>query len=234
MKYPPRNSWLLLLVLFSTGCADPFLYVNQFNPFAQQEWSQDEAYMATHHTKLESLREAGPKLASYSDADQQQWARVLNEIIEHETNPQIRAASVETLAFLPSQISADGLRAAATDSSAKVRMAACKAMATRNDGEAVEVLATVLGSDTNLDVQLAAAKGLGNSSDPRATEALRMALDSKNPALQFRVTQSLARTTPVDYGRDVVAWKQYLNGETPRSRQDHDSFMAKLPFPWRF
>ncbi len=237
----PESSKLLtastlgLLLLAATGCADPWLQINRLNPVTARQWQEDEAYLATLHTKLAAIEGIRRDVDSLSPANQQQWSLTLAQIIEHDDNALLRAAAVKTLSLFPPQLSGPALAKALEDGSANVRIAACEAWCDQQPGPAVEHLARILGSDTDLDVQIAAAKGLSNFQDPRAVSALALALDSKDPALQYRATRSLAEISPVDYGRDVVAWKQYLQGQPPAQPQSGwSTLMARLPWsPWR-
>ncbi len=236
MKLPKtvlHFSWPLIACA-AFGCSDPWLHVQRLNPYVTKGWAEDEAYLATLHTKLKAVEEIRWELASLEPQVQQEWSRTLTHIIENDDNALLRAAAVKTLAQLPGPLAEPGLSKALEDSAASVRVAACEAWCQHDANHAVEHLARVLGSDTHLDVQLAAAKGLGKLDDPRAITALGLALDSKDPALQYRASRSLAQLTPVDFGRDVVAWKKYLKGEPVSPPQSSWSSLVRLPWsPWR-
>ena len=216
------------------GCANPWLEFMRFDPRAVRQWADDEAYMATLHTKLDAVEGIRNKLPDLPDEVQREWAQTLTYIIEHDDNALLREAAVKTLAVLPEPLSKKGLTQALEDGSARVRVAVCEAWCQRQSGSAVDHLARVLGSDTDLDVQLAAAKALAKFNDPRAIRALALALDSKDPALQYRATRSLAEITSVDFGRDVASWKKYLSGEPISPPQPSWSSLVRLPWsPWR-
>ena len=62
---------------------------------------------------------------------------------------------------------------------------------------------------------LAAARGLASYRGPAAERALAIALDDKDPALQYRAMQSLREISDRDYGNNAVAWREYLRGGNP-------------------
>ena len=70
-------------------------------------------------------------------------------------------------------------------------------------------------ADKDVDVRLAAADALGKIKSPEAVKALAVALDDRDPALQYAGVQSLKTITGRDLGPDVQAWKQVAAGENP-------------------
>ena len=67
------------------------------------------------------------------------------------------------------------------------------------------------------DVKLAAAQALGKINSPESIQALAVALDDRDPAMQYVGVQSLKSITGKDYGPDVQAWRQVAAGGTPPS-----------------
>ena len=57
-----------------------------------------------------------------------------------------------------------------------------------------------------------AAKALGKIKSPEAMKALAVALDDRDPAMQYVGVQSLKSITGKDYGPDVQAWRQVAAG----------------------
>jgi HEAT repeat protein len=89
----------------------------------------------------------------------------------------------------------------------------------RGEAASVPALAGALRSEKDVDVRLAAAEALGNIKSPEAIQALVVALDDRDPALQYVGVQSMKSITGEDYGPDVQAWRAVAAGGTPPSPQ---------------
>ena len=61
---------------------------------------------------------------------------------------------------------------------------------------------------------MAAVEALGNVKDPTAVAALTVALDDRDPAMQFVGVQSMKSITGKDYGGDVAVWRQVAAGQS--------------------
>jgi HEAT repeat protein len=79
----------------------------------------------------------------------------------------------------------------------------------------VACLAKTLREDNDQNVRLAAAKALGSMKSPEAIQALSVALDDRDPAMQYVGVQSMKEVTGKDYGPNVEAWRQVAAGQTP-------------------
>jgi hypothetical protein len=167
------------------------------------------------HERMTQLRELAEKGHKGDPAEQQRVSSQLAAEIRDEADPLLRAQIVRTLADYQTAESASVLRAAMEDTSAEVRMVACEAWGKRGGPEAAKILAERLGSDTNRDVRLAATRALGQTRDPAAVAGLGVALDDKDPAMQYRAVCSLRQVTGKDFGNDVNRWQQYVKGEQP-------------------
>jgi HEAT repeat protein len=152
---------------------------------------------------------------SLSVEQQRHWSGELKHILETHDNPLLRANAVDTLAAFSVPESNDGLRVALKDKDSSVRVAACRAWGRRSDKEAIERLAEVLGSDTDLDVRIGAARELGRFPDPLAYQALGLALQDRDPALQYRAVESLKQASGKNYGNDLNAWQTFAQGQNP-------------------
>ena len=76
-------------------------------------------------------------------------------------------------------------------------------------------LANVLRVEKDIDVRLAATEALGKIKSPEAIQALVIALDDRDPALQYVGVQSMKSITGQDYGPDVQAWRTVATGGSP-------------------
>ncbi len=166
--------------------------------------------------ELRALAKTGPPT---SPDQQQRVARELAEEFRGEEDPLIRAQIVWALAKFETDEAAAVLREATEDSSADVRIAACRAWGDRAGPEAIQLLGQRISGDTNADVRLAAARGLGETGDRSAATPLGVALEDADPALQYRAVLSLRKITGKRFGNDVNRWRQYVNGETPTTSQ---------------
>ena len=85
----------------------------------------------------------------------------------------------------------------------------------RADKRSVAGLADVVRDDSETDVRLAAVEALGKIKDPSAVAAVAVALNDRDPALQFVGTKSMQSITGKHYGGDVEAWRQVAAGQNP-------------------
>jgi HEAT repeat protein len=201
---------LSVAILAVVGCADGPLNGLLY----RKQWQEDEKYGPTLHTRLEELRTTRTQARRLDSSEQVRLARQLVQSVASDASTQYRCEAVRTLGELPTPEVLPGLRQAAQDTEPSVRVAACEAWGTWGDGEAVQVLGELLRKDADLDVRVAAARELARFDNSVAVQALGVALDDPNPALQYRAVESLRECTGEDYGNSVVAWRQYVRGET--------------------
>lgn len=205
------------------GCAD-------LNPFSRNK-THVVPGLVPPVERIEALGKMEKKIGSAAAAEQQGASAQLAAEFGREEDPMIRVAIVRVLGRCQTATAANTLRSAASDSAREVRVAVCETWAERGGAEAVMQLSEVLGSDLDVDVRLAAAKGLGETGDPAAVPALGLALESNDPAMRYRATQSLRSCAEVDFGGDVKRWQRYVRGESPPDREPTsvaDRF--RLPF----
>lgn len=215
-----RRYFALILTLFSLpslGCGErPFADWGLVDPWSRRSWKEDERFGPTYHAKREELRKRRENVRSLSPEEQERAAVELAARLQEERHPVLRTDIIRTLGELPSPVATEALRAAVNDQEANVRVVACEAWGKRGGEDARVVLAQVLGSDTDVDVRMAATRELGRfKDDPQAMQALKLALDENNPALQFRAVESLRNMSGKDYGADMVAWKEFVDGGNP-------------------
>ena len=214
-----RLIWItcgLLLTAFS-GCGErPFADWGLVDPWARKSWKEDERFGPTYYTKREELKKRREGVRNLSPEEQERAAVELAERLRDEQHPVLRGDLIRALALLPSATASEALKQAVNDTDPDVRVIACEAWGKRGNGEARQVLAQVLGSDTDPDVRIAATRQLGQfKNDPEAMQALKLALDENNPALQYRAVESLKGMSGRDYGTDMVAWREYIDGGNP-------------------
>jgi hypothetical protein len=164
--------------------------------------------------QIAALRVAAKEAAKTPPAQREQIAANIAATYQGEPDPLVRLEIVRTLGAYAGPAAAAALRGAARDSDADVRIAVCRALAKQRGEIASEVLRERLASDTDVDVRLAAAESLGELRDPSSLAALGLALEDRDPAMQYRVVSSLRRIAPVDLGTDVERWRLYVKDGT--------------------
>lgn len=171
--------------------------------------------VATPQDRINKLHQLAKTASERGPAQLEGESQDMAKVLRKEEDPLIRAEILRTLAVYPTEIASKMLTAGLKDSDRDVRCACCAAWGKRKGHDATRLLAETLASDTDIDVRLAAAKALGETGDPTATEALKQALDNADPAMQYRVVQSLKKLTGKKYGDDVGVWREYLKGNNP-------------------
>ena len=105
------------------------------------------------------------------------------------------------------------------DSDRDVRIICCETIAKHKFPDSAQKLMKVLSSDTEIDVGLAAAKAFGEFKEDQAVvAALGTALDSNDPALQYRAVQSLAS----DGKTTTIMSAPRANSQREQSARAHD------------
>ena len=165
--------------------------------------------------EIEQLHELSEQAADSDPAVQRRLAVDLAYRLQNEQDPLIRVEVARTLCTLRVSESLESLQQAANDGDPDVRIAVCSALGQQGGLQAAETLSQIVHSDTNLDVRLAATRELEGFRELPAMQALAVALDDPDPAMQYTAIQSLREVSPVDYGGDVGAWRQFAQGGTP-------------------
>jgi HEAT repeat protein len=212
-----RFAAIALLVGVSTivGCAQGSSMA-QWNPFYKPQDVFDPAqYGPTIDDRLQEIRSLADRAPRMDPAEREQVAGQLGQRLQSEASPITKLELIHALGKFETPTADTALRMALADPDPQLRRAAVEAWGARRSEQAIQALNKTLSSDTDLDVRIAAAKALGNFKDRAAIEALGVALDDPDPALQYRAIQSLRLATGRDYGGDVAAWRQVVQGGEP-------------------
>jgi HEAT repeat protein len=183
-----------------------------------QMWPFPERELTTYNTpsmRVEAIREFAMRSSGVDAPQQRQITDQLARQLQVEPDPLVRQALVNALAEFRTPIVQQVLEAGLSDDDIAVRIECCKALGRRAEPISVAVLAKSLRTDEDIDVRLAAAEALGQIRSPKAIQALAIALDDRDPALQYVGVQSMKSLTGQDYGPDVQAWRQVAAGRTP-------------------
>jgi HEAT repeat protein len=204
--------WSAALLLISLGgCA----FYDRHRPTF---WPFPERRLTTYNTpamRVDAIREFSTRSTGADSPEQRQITDQLARQIQVEPDPLVRQAIVSSMGEFHTPIAQQVLEAGLSDENATVRQTSCRALGRRAEPSSVTCLANALNTDKDIDVRMAAADALGKIKTPEATKALAVALDDRDPALQYAGVQSLKAITGKDYGPDVQAWRQVAAGQAP-------------------
>lgn len=181
-------------------------------------WPYKEPDRTTFHTpalRIDTIRQLAGQANGTDSEQQRELTDQLARQIQIEPDPLVRTAIIGAVAEFRTPLAPQILEAGLNDDHRTVRVACCQAIGRRADNAAVASLSRALRDDKEIDVRLAAAEALGSIRTPESTAALVIALDDRDPALQYVGVQSLKAITGRDYGGDVAAWRQVAAGGTP-------------------
>ena len=200
---------LIVVCLASAGCQS-VRWPNVW-PFPERE-------LTTYRTpsmRVEALEQFGMRSTGVDSPEQRQVTDQLARQMQVEPDPLVRRAVVRAIAEYRTPMAQQVLEAGLADEDTAVRIACCKALGRRAESVSVASLGNALRTDEEMDVRLAAAESLGAIKSPEAMPALAVALNDRDPALQYVGVQSMKSITGKDYGPDVEAWRQVAAGGTP-------------------
>lgn len=207
IRCDPRNLWPMILWLAaSAGCQS--LSRPQMWPFPERERTTYQ----TPALRVNAIQEFATRSSGVDSPEQREITDQLARQMQVEPDALVRQAVVNAIAEFRTPMSQQVLEAGLADQNEAVRMACCQALGRRGEAASVPKLDQALRSDKNIDVRLAAAAALGNIKSPDAIQALAVALDDRDPALQYAGVQSMKSITGQDYGPDVQAWRQAAAG----------------------
>ena len=204
-----QNCWVVALLLAAlTGCQTISDHRPTFWPFPERK-------LTTYHTpamRVDAVKEFAMRSTGVDSPDQREITDQLARQIQVEPDPLVRQAVVRAIAEFHTPLSQQVLEAGLSDENDAVRIECCRALGRRAEPASVNSLANTLRGDKNGDVKMAATEALGKIKSPEAVKALAVALDDRDPAMQYVGVQSLKSITGKDYGPDVQAWRQVASG----------------------
>ena len=224
---------VLSLAALSGGCQDgPIPESRTLNPWAREQWADDEKLGPTYYKRIEELAAIRGRSASLPEQERERLAQEIMDVFREEPSSAMRSELVRTLSYLPGPTAQSGIGAALVDEDSEVRIAACQGLSRLDSAESLALLAETAEADEELDVKIAAVRGLASYREPAALTALGVALEDANPAVQKAAIDSLAASTGRDYGNSVPAWKEYLAGGNP-TKPPGPSLAERIGWPWR-
>ncbi len=205
-----KNCWPAALLLVALGGCQS-VWRPTFWPFPERK-------LSTYHTpamRVDAIHQFAMRSTGIDTPEQREITDQLARQIQVEPDPLVRQAVVATIAEFHTPMAQQVLEAGLSDENAAVRMTCCRTLGRRGEAVSVASLANALRNDKDVDVRLAATEALGKIKTPEAIKALGIALDDRDPALQYAGVLSLKAVTGRDYGPNVQAWRQVVAGENP-------------------
>jgi HEAT repeat protein len=181
-------------------------------------WPFPERKLTTYNTPAmrgDAIKQLAAKADGTDTPEQREITDQLARQIQIEPDPLVRQAVINALEEFRTPMAQQVLLAGMNDESEAVRVECCQVLGRRAEPASVASLASALNGDKNADVKMAAAKALGKIKSPEAIKALAVALDDRDPAMQYVGVESLKSITGKDYGPDVQTWRQVAAGGTP-------------------
>jgi HEAT repeat protein len=181
-------------------------------------WPFPERELTTYRVpamRIDAINQIATKSTGVDAPDQREITDQLARQIQIETDPLVRLAVVRTISEFRTPMAQQVIEAGVSDESPAVRIACCRALGQRGAATSVGLLAQTLRGDQDTDVRMAAAEALGQIKTPEAMQAVAVALDDRDPAMQYVGTQAMKSITGKDYGGDVAAWRQVAAGQSP-------------------
>ena len=196
-----------------------------------QMWPFPERERTSYHTpamRVDAIGEFAMRSTGVDSPEQREVTDQLARQMQVEPDPLVRQAVVGAIAEFRTPMAQQVLEAGLTDENEAVRVACCQALGRRGETASVATLANVLRAEKDIDVRLAAAEALGKIKSPEAIQALVVALDDRDPAMQYVGVQSMKSITGQDYGPDVQAWRTVATGGSPPPPQSPPSIAERL------
>ena len=212
---------ILTTTLFASGCAEgPLWRAGKYSPWARNQWAEEEQIANTLFTRKHTMSELAGSAQNAPVEDQQKVAEQLTDTMHSDPVLLLRLHAVKLLGTLRCPAAIQGLVDASYDHNSDMRIAAIKSWKAMPAEKAIPHLQEMIGSDSNVDVRLAATRALGNFSGQDAVRAISLALDDPDPALQLRAAESMQIVTGEQFGKDVIAWQEYVKNILPAPKEN--------------
>lgn len=196
---------LMLALALTTGCATWPLGT-----------TKERTSLITPSMRAATIREIGARAEDADSTEQTRLVEQLADQIRVEPDPVVRQAIQASIAKFPGSLSRDVLIAGLNDKDLHVRLICCHQLSKRPEPTTAAALRRVVEQEEDLDVRLAAVTALGGISSVESVAALSVALNDRDPAMQYAAVESLKLASGQDLGNDVQAWRTYAAGDQPQ------------------
>ncbi len=225
MIRPGHRALMLIAILglaTSPGCRSlslPSFALMDKLPFGNREVVPPEIrqrHGLSPSEQVAQIDQLGRRAEKESPQQQQMTAENLARQITVTEDSQIRLHLIRAVSRCRVPLATDVLKAGLKDPDLDVQLAACAGLGERGGEETTSLLGEIVRDDSQpLDLRLAAIDSLGRRKDPATAVALAAALQPQaNPALQFRAVRQLKTVTGLDYGDDLMAWRNHFGQTT--------------------
>ncbi len=203
---------LVVAAVVICGCAEgQFWQTGKYAPWVQEKWAAEEKIADTLFARKRRMSAAVESVLNAPVERQQEVATKLSDVVLRDPVLLLRLHALKLITSLNCPKTLETLTISSSDPSSDIRIATVKALQTVGSNDALFQLQEVLANDTDDDVRLAATRALSSFRSQQSVKALGIALADRNPALQISATESLAAVTGnIEIGRDVVAWRNYV------------------------
>ena len=220
MRGACKNSWLGLIVCLGLvagqGCASGGSLEKLAFWKKKKEEPQVGPVVESPVERTKKLKELVKQAPEMPPAEQEKVVEDLVLQLQKEEIAMMRIRLLQTLGVFPQPAATAMVIAGLKDSDRDVRIICCETVGKHKPPDSAKQLMEVLSSDTEIDVRIAAARALGEfKDDPAVVAALGTALDSNDPAMQYRAVQSLRKTTGKNYDDNINTWREYVKGNNP-------------------
>ncbi len=195
---------MVTVAFMATGCAG---WANRLDP--KKVALERERYGATADQRIADLRSDAEKAKNEGSQAAQDFAQRLATLMPEEHDPRVRGAVLDIAAGFDAPAAIAICKGALDDPDEMVRNKACEVWGRRGGPEAVALLAARYDSDSAIDVRLKALRELGKLKDKAAIPTLARALESDDPAVQYRAVAALKEVSGRDLGDDVNLWRAW-------------------------
>ena len=221
---------LALCCFTITGCQDGPLYALKVaNPyFSVKEWGEDEAIGVSDHVRRDQLIALSKTIDDLPAERQATWTNELHQLFDNDPSPEMRRLAVLTIRGVQTPQALRLIEKGLDDENVKVQMEACRSLGYQSNEEAVQLLASTVGTQSNQDVKHSAMQALASHKSQVAIDALQIALNDRNPATQLIAVESLRGSTGQDYGDDPAAWIAALSGQPPKPKPGFSDRVGEL------
>ena len=177
---------------------------------------KERTSIITPSMRVAAIREIGLGAEKADSTEQQTLTEQLASQIRTEPDPLVRLAIQESIAEFSTPLARDVLIAGLQDADLDVQIACCDRLGGRSDESVINALAEVLEREKELDVRIAAIDAMGRISSAESVKALAIALNDRDPAMQYAAVQALQAASGQDLGNDVAAWREFAAGDQPQ------------------
>ncbi len=205
-------TWLCICVALLAGCQSlvEFVGFESKQAIDPAPTLQIALWHPDPQEQIRALDELRSNAPYYAAVEHTQITGELSKLYYRLRQPYLKQAVLQTLAVFPGPQAEQTLSDGLSDAAPVVRIAACRAWASRGGSAAAAALRTAFTQEDNLDVRLQAARALGQLGGEQAVETLALGLDDPDPAIQYRSMLALNKATGFGIRPDVIAWRERL------------------------